>query len=162
KLVFANDAAAQVLGFPSSEALLAASPEERLAAFELLDEDGEPLALERLPGRRALAGFGSEEQILRYRIRATGEERWSAVRAAQGGNPAGDARPVPADGRLAAAGGACAPRGDDGLLRRLHPGIASRDDARRSPLRADPGARPAGCDRGAADRPRPHRRSGHA
>jgi PAS domain S-box-containing protein len=82
KLLFANDAAAQVLGFPSSDALLAASPEERLASFELLDEDGQPLALERLPGRRALAGLGSEEQILRYRIRATGEERWSAVRAA--------------------------------------------------------------------------------
>jgi PAS domain S-box-containing protein len=82
QLVYANDAAAKMVGYPSADALLAASPDERLAAFEVLDEDGEPLALDRLPGRRALAGETGEEQIVRYRVRATGEERWSVVRAA--------------------------------------------------------------------------------
>jgi PAS domain S-box-containing protein len=82
KLVFVNDAAAQMLGFPSSAALLAAGPAERIRAFEILDAQGRPFELDRLPGRRVLAGGASEEEIIRYRIRSTGEERWSAVRAA--------------------------------------------------------------------------------
>jgi PAS domain S-box-containing protein len=81
RLIYANDAAAQMVGFPSSVALLAASPGERIAAFEVLDEQGEALPLGRLPGRRALAGEASEEEIIRYRVRESGEERWSVVRA---------------------------------------------------------------------------------
>jgi len=81
RLIFANDAAAEMVGFPSAEALIAARPEERMAGFEVLDEEGAPLGLETLPGRRALAGVDNE-QIIRYRIRATGEERWSIVRGA--------------------------------------------------------------------------------
>jgi PAS domain S-box-containing protein len=82
RLVYANDAAAEMVGFPSAEALLAASPEERMAGFEVLDDDGRPLPIEKLPGRRALAGEESSETVVRYRVRATGEERWSIVRAA--------------------------------------------------------------------------------
>ncbi len=82
RLVFANDAAAEMLGFDSPEALLAAGPAERMAAFEILDDDGGPLPLDRLPGRRALAGETGAAQTIRYRVRATGEERWSIVRAA--------------------------------------------------------------------------------
>ncbi|HWH55788.1 MAG TPA: ATP-binding protein [Gaiellaceae bacterium] len=82
RLVFANDAAAQMLGFDSPEELLAASPVERLSAFEVLDDSGAPLPLDRLPGRRALAGETGGAQTIRYRVRATGEERWSIVRAA--------------------------------------------------------------------------------
>jgi PAS domain S-box-containing protein len=89
RLVFANDAAAEMLGFPSSEALLAATPEERMSGFEVLDEDGSPLSLEKLPGRRALAGESGDEQTIRYRVRATGEERWSIVRAASTEGPDG-------------------------------------------------------------------------
>jgi PAS domain S-box-containing protein len=81
RLVFANDAAARILGFPSSEALLAASPAERMAGFQVLDHDGAPRSLENLPGRLALAGREGEEQMVRYRLRETGEERWSIVRA---------------------------------------------------------------------------------
>jgi len=82
RLVFANDAAARMLGFSSTEALLAAAPEERMADFEILDESGNPGSLDQLPGRRALAGDEGAEQTVRYRIRTTGEERWSIVRAA--------------------------------------------------------------------------------
>jgi PAS domain S-box-containing protein len=83
QLVFANDSAAQIVGFPSSEAMLGATSEERLAAFDVLDEHGSPLPLDELPGRRALAGEHGVEQVVRYRVRATGEERWSVVRAAR-------------------------------------------------------------------------------
>ncbi len=82
RLVFANDAAAQMLGFPSTDALLAATTEERLAAFEILDDAGDPRSLESLPGRRVLAGEPAPEQTVHYRVRQTGEERWSIVRAA--------------------------------------------------------------------------------
>jgi PAS domain S-box-containing protein len=81
RLVFANHAAARILGFPSPEALVAASPAERMAGFQVLDDDGAPRSLENLPGRLALAGREGEEQMVHYRLRETGEERWSIVRA---------------------------------------------------------------------------------
>jgi serine phosphatase RsbU (regulator of sigma subunit) len=46
-----------------------------------VDEAGNPLPLERLPGRRALAEGEGGEVVVRFRVRATGEERWSAVKA---------------------------------------------------------------------------------
>jgi PAS domain S-box-containing protein len=82
RLIFANDSAARMVGFSSAEELLRASPEERLAGFDVLDDAGRPLSLERLPGRRALAGGAETETVVHYRVRVTGEERWSIVRAA--------------------------------------------------------------------------------
>jgi PAS domain S-box-containing protein len=81
RLLFANDAAVQLLGFGSSDELLSADPRRVLERFEILDERGEPLPVERLPGRRALAGEGGGEAVVRFRVRETGEERWSAVKA---------------------------------------------------------------------------------
>ena len=40
-----------------------------------------PFPVEDLPGRRALAGEGAAEAIIRFRVRATGEERWSVVKS---------------------------------------------------------------------------------
>ena len=48
--------------------------------FEILDEQRRPLSFEELPGRQALQGR-SAERTLCYRLRATGEERWSILRA---------------------------------------------------------------------------------
>ena len=81
RLVYANDAAAQTLGFDSPEALLALSPDELLGGFELFDEQRRPLPATELPGRLALTGVVAPERLVLYRIRATGEERWSLVRA---------------------------------------------------------------------------------
>jgi PAS domain S-box-containing protein len=81
RLLFANDAAVALLGFDSSEALLNAPPSEIMARFEIFDESGRPFPVEELPGRRALAGEEVAEAIMRFRVRATGEERWSAVKA---------------------------------------------------------------------------------
>jgi PAS domain S-box-containing protein len=80
RLVYANDAAARTIGFASTADLLASDRSETLARFEMLDSHGAPLAPDDLPGRRALRGESSE-RLVRYRIRATGEERWSVVRA---------------------------------------------------------------------------------
>ncbi|HUZ81790.1 MAG TPA: PAS domain S-box protein, partial [Gaiellaceae bacterium] len=85
-LVYANDAAARLVGFPTAAAFLAAPQHEVLAQFEILDRERRPLEDEELPGRRALRGETSEQTVC-YRIVSTGEERWSIVRA----NPVYDA-----------------------------------------------------------------------
>src|SRR5437588_12028933 len=81
RLLYANEAAVRLIGFSSLEALMAATPEERLARFELLDASGCPLPLDRLPGRMALKGASNPEALVRFRVRETGEERWSIVKA---------------------------------------------------------------------------------
>lgn len=81
RLVYANPAAAAALGFADPADLLAARPGEVLAGYEIFGEDGMPFPLDRLPGRRALAGEDEPTVFVRFRVRATGEERWSEVRA---------------------------------------------------------------------------------
>jgi PAS domain S-box-containing protein len=85
-LVYVNEAAARFVGFATTAEFLNASREETLAQFEILDDERRPLPPDQLPGRRALRGETSE-CVVCYRILATGEERWSVVRA----NPVYDA-----------------------------------------------------------------------
>ena len=80
-LIYANETAARLAGFPSAQDMVEASLDELMAKFELLDEEGRPLPAHRLPGRRALAGENGPEEVLRFRIKATGEERWAIVKA---------------------------------------------------------------------------------
>jgi len=79
-LVYANDAAARLVGFGSAAELLGTPVHEVLARFEMFDEQGYPFPVERLPGRLALRGVETE-QVIRYRDTRTGTERWSIVRA---------------------------------------------------------------------------------
>jgi PAS domain S-box-containing protein len=81
RVVYANEAAAKVLGYPSARAFLEAPLQEVMQRFEVFDESGRPFPLEKLPGRRALQGEEGVEEVLRFRVVATGEERWSVVRA---------------------------------------------------------------------------------
>jgi PAS domain S-box-containing protein len=80
-LLFANGAAVEVLGFDSREELLAAPVAEIMRRFEVFDEEGRPFPLENLPGRRALAGEPGGEAVVRFRVVATGAERWSVVKS---------------------------------------------------------------------------------
>ncbi|MBN1529020.1 MAG: SpoIIE family protein phosphatase [Thermoleophilaceae bacterium] len=80
-IIYANDAALETLGFETREELESTSPAEILARFDLYTETGEPYPLDRLPGRRSLSGAGDAEDIVRFRVRATGEERWSVVKS---------------------------------------------------------------------------------
>jgi PAS domain S-box-containing protein len=77
---YANRAAAQAMGFASPEELARTPQPDLLGRFEIFDEEGKPLVPDDLPGRRALHGDGSGESVVRFRVRATGEERWSLVR----------------------------------------------------------------------------------
>ena len=81
RVIYANEAAARTLGYPSARAFLEAPLQEVMQRFEVFDELGRPFPLEMLPGRRALQGKEGTEEVLRFRVVATGEERWSVVRA---------------------------------------------------------------------------------
>jgi PAS domain S-box-containing protein len=89
RLLFANDAAVELLGYESSEELLAAPLDQIMSRFDVLDEAGAPLGLDRLPGRKALADGEGSEMVVRFRVRETGEERWSAVKATPIRDPGG-------------------------------------------------------------------------
>jgi PAS domain S-box-containing protein len=89
QIVYANDGAARVIGFENASEFLGTPRTEVLGRFEMLNEDGSPLAADDLPGRRALRGEAAE-RVIRYRVRATGEERWSIVRARPVLGPDGD------------------------------------------------------------------------
>jgi PAS domain S-box-containing protein len=81
RLIYANEAAARLVGYPSARELIEAPVGEVMAGFEVFDEEGRPFPLEDLPGRRALSGEEGAEEVLRFRVLSTGEERWSVVRA---------------------------------------------------------------------------------
>ena len=80
-LVYANDAAAQALGFDTAEQLLATPPREIVDAYESFNEDGSPLRMDQYPGRRLLAGETPEPLVVRAVSKRTGEERWRIVKA---------------------------------------------------------------------------------
>jgi PAS domain S-box-containing protein len=81
RVFYANETAARMSGYSSVREFVEAPAEEVMSRFELLDEEGRPFPLERLPGRRVLGGEAEVEEVLRSRVVATGEERWSVVRA---------------------------------------------------------------------------------
>jgi PAS domain S-box-containing protein len=81
RLLFANEAAAASMGFETPGELMNAPLATILDRYDILDEDGQPFPLEALPGRRALSGEDGAESVVRFRVRETGEERWSAVKA---------------------------------------------------------------------------------
>jgi PAS domain S-box-containing protein len=81
RLVFANQAAADLLGAAGVEELLTSDPNELIKRFETFNEDGSPLRSEQLPGRRVLAGEPAEPFVVRVVDRATGEARWRMTKA---------------------------------------------------------------------------------
>ena len=82
RLLFANEAAARSMGFDTPQELMDAPIATIMDRYEIIDDRGEPFPLEALPGRRALGGEDNAETVVRFRLRDTGEERWSAVKAA--------------------------------------------------------------------------------
>ncbi|HXU64731.1 MAG TPA: PAS domain S-box protein, partial [Polyangia bacterium] len=89
-LVFANQAAAALCGFPDATALKAVKISDWISRFELYDDAGAPLPLSELPGRRVLAGLDAPERLVRFRQPGlVGEDRWAWVsaRLIPGSNP---------------------------------------------------------------------------
>ncbi|HZK67658.1 MAG TPA: PAS domain-containing protein, partial [Chloroflexota bacterium] len=73
QLVYANDAAAGLIGAPDADGLV--------SRFRILDTEGNPFPTEELPGRRALRGEEAAEALLCYQRQDTGELRWAQVKA---------------------------------------------------------------------------------
>ena len=80
-LIYANEAAARMLGFDSPQQLLATPAEEIVARYENTRDDGLPLRLEDLPGRMVLAGKEPVPLVTRSIDRATGDESWRVTKA---------------------------------------------------------------------------------
>ncbi|HET9671953.1 MAG TPA: PAS domain S-box protein [Actinomycetota bacterium] len=80
-LLYANRSAAELTGYDSVDAFLAADPRERVAHWEMFDEDGRPIPLERLPGRRVLSGEREAESLMHVRDRRSGRSFWALVKS---------------------------------------------------------------------------------
>jgi serine phosphatase RsbU (regulator of sigma subunit)/PAS domain-containing protein len=81
KVVYANEAAAHLLGFTSVDALLEAAPENILERFEVFDEDGQVLDVNQLPGRVALTGVRPLDAVVCLKDKASARERWTVIKA---------------------------------------------------------------------------------
>jgi PAS domain S-box-containing protein len=92
RLVYANPAAARATGFATPIEMIETPAAEILKRFQVFDEAGEPLSPDSLPGRRALAGETEVERVIQFKITATGETRWSTVKARPVLNPDGSVR----------------------------------------------------------------------
>jgi GAF domain-containing protein len=81
RTVWANEAAARLLGADTIEDVLSAAPGQLAALFLMTLEDGRPVGLDDLPGRRLLAGLDAPPLLTRSVLRATGQERWLVTKA---------------------------------------------------------------------------------
>jgi PAS domain S-box-containing protein len=80
-IVYANAAAARLLGFDSVAEMLDTPAGTMRDAWDVHDEAGHEVASEALPGRRALAGEAAPELLLQITHRETGERRWRLIKA---------------------------------------------------------------------------------
>lgn len=79
-LVYVNDAIALASGYSSTKDMLE-NPSAWMNIFDLKAEDGANFPLTKLPSRRALDGEESPEEIINYKNKITGEDKWSQVKA---------------------------------------------------------------------------------
>jgi PAS domain S-box-containing protein len=90
ELVYANDAAARMLGVGSVAELMATPMSTWRTQFDYFTEDGAPLDPTSLPARRLLRGEAAPEPVtIRVVDRETGEQRWRHVKASSVPNPEG-------------------------------------------------------------------------
>ncbi len=81
ELVFANPAAARMMGFDTPDEALTSATGEIRDRFDIRDEDGRAVSATELVGRRVLRGEETGPQTLRATDRATGRERWTRTKA---------------------------------------------------------------------------------
>ena len=80
-LMFANDAAARLVGFASGEELRQATARVLTERFEFLDARGQSVPVEVFSGQGAMRGERGAETVFEVRDRVTGHTRWWAVQA---------------------------------------------------------------------------------
>ncbi len=79
--LYTNDAAARALGLASAREVLDAVPGEIAGRWTMTRDDGTPVMLEDIPGRRAARGLPADPVVLVLTDRASGEVRRLDVRA---------------------------------------------------------------------------------
>jgi PAS domain S-box-containing protein len=79
--VYANEAAARLLGARDVEEVLTARPGDLAARFRMTLEDGSPVTVDDLPGRRLVQGREAAPLLTRSVNLDTGEERWLLTKA---------------------------------------------------------------------------------
>jgi PAS domain S-box-containing protein len=80
QILFANDAAARVAGLETGDELVALSPRDRAALYEVFDGEGARLTLDDLPPAKALRGRESSA-VVRICSRKRDWEHWVALRS---------------------------------------------------------------------------------
>ena len=81
RMVYANEAAAETLGYPSAEVLLNTPVDQLRDEAEYFAEDGTPLGPDDFPTTRALRGDDPGEVLIRVVNRETGFERWRLTKS---------------------------------------------------------------------------------
>lgn len=81
QLVYVNQAGAEIMGFANPEEVLAITPSEILARFELMDDQNKPMPLTELPGRKTINGHKEASKLIGFKNMGADEVRWSVVRA---------------------------------------------------------------------------------
>jgi PAS domain S-box-containing protein len=79
--IYANHAAARLLGKRSTEEVIKARPGELAERFNITHEDGRPVGLEEFPGRRLVQGEFAPELLTRSIDKQTGQGYWLLTKA---------------------------------------------------------------------------------
>ncbi|MGH2913416.1 MAG: SpoIIE family protein phosphatase [Solirubrobacteraceae bacterium] len=82
RIVYANGAALEALGFQSQDELAATPPDKILAGYIVRGEDGREVTMDEIPSVRLLRGQRSEPLLVSSVDRATGAQRWSVLKSA--------------------------------------------------------------------------------
>ena len=89
KTIYVNDAGVELLGGASAEDVLSAAPGELADRFIITNEDGTPVRVEDLPGRRLVAGESAPALLTHSVRRDTGEAFWLLTKATLYEDPSG-------------------------------------------------------------------------
>ncbi|HWE11145.1 MAG TPA: SpoIIE family protein phosphatase [Solirubrobacteraceae bacterium] len=93
-LIYANHAAADILGYVSPQQLVATPAGDIAERFRSFREDGSPLQLSDLPGRRVLTGETPTPLVVRVVDTRTGAQRWRMTKSSAVRDSAGDIKMV--------------------------------------------------------------------
>lgn len=81
RIVYANDAALESMGFTSVDEIANRDPEGLLNEYIITDEAGNPLEMKDLPSVRLLQGEEPKPLLLRYIARPSGSEHWRLLKS---------------------------------------------------------------------------------
>jgi PAS domain S-box-containing protein len=81
RIVYANRAALEHMGFASWAAMRDVPPGRIMADYDVTDEDGQPVTMDEIPSVRLLRGEEAEPLLIRTVHRQTGAVHWNLLKA---------------------------------------------------------------------------------